>query len=153
MRRVAAALLLAFVLLPVGRDVRADQGTVEGRVTVNALEVTLSLAPPHAKAGQVALAAAQVRNNGAGTLSGLTVSLRLAPVARPPELVGRPAESILTGGEGTSQTWRVCVDAPGQYMVMVTATALDAEGREMRAESEARLLTIQPGKGRCGQGR
>jgi hypothetical protein len=146
---VLSTLLVAILFLAIVPQAHADEATVDAQVTANPLAVSLYVAPRTVRAGHLALATGIVRNLGDEKLTGLQISLRFEPLSLSARSLLPGRTTTLAAGGEAGQLWTICGAKPGLYMVMVSAVAVNAAGEEIRAESEARVLTITGKRDRC----
>jgi len=121
----------------------ASTGTLDGRVLMSPITLTLEVTPASLAVGQVAAATVSLVNLGPVAISRIAVRLRnatgLAVRGRQPQWI----RLLAVGGSG-SLSWSLCGRAPGSYLVFAEAT-LGA----IVVDSPARLVTVRPGPGRC----
>ncbi len=147
---IALALAAALLTEQSGRTAFAqDAGSVTARVTVNPLSVTLDLSAHNVRVGSRLDVTAAVTNQGATPLAGALVTLLASPVGL--RIDGGPHRVVflLTAGETESVWWRLCALAPGNYLLVARASAVNLAGNIFIAESDAELLTVSRSRKRC----
>jgi len=144
----AAALALACLPVATGR-LHADGESVGARVTVNPLAVSINLVDTTVRRGTAARLETTVANLGSANLSDVLVTLHVQPAQVGSQGGFSQVVRQLRAGRETRVNWRLCSNTPGSYIVMVSATATDASGREFHAESPAQLLEVTAGTRSC----
>ena len=136
-----AAIVCALCAALVGGAASASappSGSVQGRVLVNPLVVTLAVPTGAVKAGQSFRIQALVANIGRTTLQNVAVTLVV-----PQPLVLRDKATQAFSSLGPAQVravaWSACTTTPGGYIVMARATA-----GPFTSESTGQLVQIAP---------
>jgi hypothetical protein len=119
--------------------VAATSASVDARVRVSPLLVTLTLSTDSAQTGQALRAEATLTNVGATTLRSIRVELR---ADRAGLVIQDPISSVsqLRAGRSVTLAWSVCGRQVGSYVLLVRATAAGVS-----IDSQARVLAIVPG--------
>jgi hypothetical protein len=121
----------------------ASEGTIDGRVLISPLALTLVISPPTIHVGDLASALVTASNQGVAPLGRISVRLRAASglIVR-----GRQPQTILSlapGGNGFV-SWSLCGRTPGAYVVFAEASV-----GSLVVDSPARLVTVLAGPGKC----
>ena len=143
MTRKATICLLAVLCATVSGAARADDAVVAASVTVNPLDLSLSLSTLEGKAGDRVRARAAATNLGSAELSTVRLTLRADPSGL--TIIGKNPRTIdaLAGGASAEVAWQLCGREQASYVVLVRGTT-----GGFSAESAAQLLRIT-GIGRC----
>jgi hypothetical protein len=155
MRRAHVLLLLLVLLgaalVPVdgaGADAGDRNGSVHATVRASPLDISLSLSSSSVQVGERLGAVSQVRNLGPDEIGEIELTLRTTPIGV--GVLGRVSRSYsLSPRDARSDIWPLCALTEGGYVVMVSATVTAADGSSFTQDSNARLLTIRPGKESC----
>jgi hypothetical protein len=108
--------------------------------SVRPQELILSLAaPPDAKTGTTVYAITTATNIGRRTLRSVMINLDT-----PSGLNGGGTRTLssIAPGSTARQTWPLCTNLPGNYILVARATYTDATGRHITVASLARLVNI-----------
>jgi hypothetical protein len=148
-RGTALALSIVFALVAASGSSGREVPDITARVTTNQLAVSLAVEPASTDQGKTVRGRATVTNAGAHALTAVSATLRFDPTGL--VLTGAPTVTVGTLAAQTSNTvtWQICGGQPGLYVLLAQARATRADGYELVTESEATVLTVNPGRARC----
>jgi hypothetical protein len=148
---VLLLVMLSAALVPVdgaGADAGDRNGSVQATVRASPLDISLSLSSSSVQVGERLGAVSQVRNLGPEGIREIELTLRTTPIGV--GVLGRVSRSYaLSPRDSRSDIWPLCALTEGGYVVMVSAKVTASDGSTFTQDSNARLLTVRPGKESC----
>jgi hypothetical protein len=148
-RAATLALSIALALIAVSGSSGGEVPHVTARVTTNQLVATLTVDPASTEQGRTVKARATVTNTGAHALTAVSATLRLDSTGLIPASTPTVTLGTLAPQGSATVTWQICGGQPGLYVLLAQARATRADGYELVTESEAKVLTVSPGRARC----
>jgi hypothetical protein len=137
-------MLLALTLLAMSglviRAFGAGSGGVGAKVYVDPLSASINVIRMSLKTGQNGKVSASVTNRGSAPVGSVQLS-----IVAPAGLTVTPGALVLAtlaGGATRSSSWTVCGSQAGSFVILARASAVDAAGRSLLAESRGAVITV-----------